>query len=226
MTENTSNKTILVTGATGGLGTAVALACAAEGAQLVLLGRKSKPLERLCDQIEALGAPAPGYCALDLATAGPDAVEELLDGLVEAYGGIDGLVHCAARFESLRPFELEQPQDWLLDLQVNLNAAWLFTRACLPSLRERAGTVVFFKDGNAVGEAYWGGYGVAKAALAAMADMLAEELESGPVTVLNIEPGPLRTGLRAAAYLAEDPNTIPEPTEVARQVAKAFTTGG
>lgn len=224
MTDIISTRTILVTGATGGLGTAVVLACAAKGAQLVLLGRKSKPLERLCDQVEAMGAPAPGYCALDLSTAGPEAVDELVSGLIEAYGGIDGLVHCAARFEGLRPFDQVIPSDWLLDLQVNLNAAWLITRACLPTLLERGGRVVFFEDQDAVGKAYWGGYGIAKAATAALADMLAEELESGPCEVIKLAPGPMRTGLRAAAYLAEDPNTVPEPAAVARQVADALLT--
>jgi NAD(P)-dependent dehydrogenase (short-subunit alcohol dehydrogenase family) len=222
MTENTPNRTILITGANGGLGSAVALACAAQGAQLVLMDLKSRPLERLCDQVEALGAPAPGYCEMDLARVGPEAVEELVGGLVEAYGGIDGLVHCAARFEGLRPFDQVIPADWLLDLQVNLNAAWLVTRACLPSLRQRSGTVVFFEDREAVGKAYWGGYGVAKAATAALADMLAEELECGPCKVLKIAPGPMRTALRAAAYLAEDPNTVPDPAVVADQVARAL----
>lgn len=219
MTNNNSDRTILITGATGGLGRAVAMACAAQGAQLVLMGRKAKPLERLCDEIEALGAPAPGYCELDLTKAGPEAVEELVEGLVKAYGGIDGLVHCAARFEGLQPFEQVQPSNWLLDLQVNLNAGWLITRTCLGSLRERGGTVVFFEDNNAVGDAYWGAYGVAKAATAAMADMLAQELENSPCEVLKIEPGPMRTGLRAAAYLAEDPNSVPDPAVVAKAVA-------
>ncbi len=222
MTNNNANRTILITGASGGLGSAVALACAAKGAQLVLMGRKARPLEQLCDQVEALGAPAPGYCALDLAKAGPAEIEELISGLIEAYGGIHGLVHCAARFEGLRPFEQVQPMDWLLDLQVNTNAAWLISRTCLPSLRESGGTIVFFEDRNAVGDAYWGGYGVAKAATSALADMLAEELEDGPCKVLKLAPGPMRTGLRAAAYLAEDPNTVPEPTAVAQQVAKAL----
>lgn len=222
MTTTTPRRTILITGASGGLGSAVALACAAEGAQLVLVDLKAKPLERLCDQVEALGAPAPGYCEMDLAKVGPEAVEELVGGLIEAYGRIDGLVHCAARFEGLRPADQVIPSDWLLDLQVNLNAAWLITRSCIPSLRQSGGTVVFFEDRDAVGKAYWGGYGVAKAATVALADMLAEELESGPCTVLKLAPGPMRTGLRAAAYLAEDPNTVPEPEVFARQVAAAL----
>lgn len=222
MNKNNANHTILITGACGGLGSAVALACAEKGAQLVLMGRKARPLEQLCDRVEALGAPAPGYCALDLAKAGPDEIEQLVSGLVEAYGGIHSLVHCAARFEGLRPFEQVQPMDWLLDLQVNTNAAWLITRTCIASLRKCEGTVVFFEDRNAVGNAYWGGYGVAKAATSALADMLAEELEDGPCNVLKMAPGPMRTGLRAAAYLAEDPNSVPEPAAVAREVAEAL----
>jgi NAD(P)-dependent dehydrogenase (short-subunit alcohol dehydrogenase family) len=211
--------TILITGANGGLGSALALACAERGARLVLLDQKQRPLERLCDQVEALGAPAPGYCDVDLSKLGPEAAEELVAGLVAEYGGIDGLVHCAARFEGLRPMDQVPPTDWLLDLQVNLNAAWLLTRCCLASLKQRKGTVVFLKDDNAVGKAYWGSYGAAKAATAAMAESLANELGAGSCRVLSFDPGPMRTALRAGAYLAEEPLSVPDPGEVAARLA-------
>jgi len=220
MSSATQPPVILITGANGGLGKALALACAERGAQLVLLDQRKRELEVLCDRVEAVGAPAPGFCDVDLAKVGPEELEQLVAGLTEAYGGIDVLVHAAARFDGLRPMDQVIPSEWLLDMQVNLNAAWLLTRSCLAALHERAGTLVFFEDNNAVGKAYWGSYGVAKAATAALAATLEEELEAGPCRVIRMDPGPMRTPLRAAAYIAEDPLSQPDPSVAAKQLAE------
>ena len=213
---------IMITGATGGLGTALALECAGRGARVILLDRNKRLLERLCDKVEALGAPAPGYCDVDLAKVGPDALAELIAGLGEAYGSLSGLVHAAARFDGLRPLDQITPQDWLLDLQVNVNVAWLLTLGCLPGLRAAQGTVVFLLDGNATGKAYWGSYGASKGALQSVADTFSQELEGTGCQVLAMDPGPMRTDLRAAAYLAEDPATVPEPAGPAKAIADAM----
>lgn len=226
MTDQEPIPNILITGATGGLGSALALACARRGARVILLDRRRRPLETLCDEVEALGAPAPGYGEVDLAQVGPEGLQELVQGLTEAYGGIDGLAHCAARFEGLKPLDQVTPQDWLLDLQVNLNAAWLMTVSCLPSLRERAGTVVFVTDAAARSGAYWGSYGVSKAALEGLSAILAEELDNTDCRVHTVDPGPMRTGLRSSAYLAEDPNSVPVPAEAADQIADLLMGGG
>ena len=202
MSQNESPKTILISGATGGLGSALARALAARGVRVVLLDRQRRKLEALCDEIEALGAPAPGYCDLDLAQLSPDAAEELLKGFAEAYGALDGVVHAAARFEGLRPLEQTAPDQWLLDLQVNLNAAWLLSVAALPQLKAQHGVLAFLLDeAPAAGKAYWGGYGVSKAALGSLATMFGEELEGSGCRVLALDPGPMRTSLRAEAYI-------------------------
>lgn len=213
-------RNVLITGATGGLGEAIALACAARGAQVVLLDRRQRPLERLCDRIEASGGLAPGYVDVDLAAVGPEELSDLVQRLSEAYGAMDVVVHAAARFDGLRPLDQVAPPDWLLDLQVNLNVAWLLSVSCLPGLRERRGKLVFFDDEDARQSAYWGGYGVAKGALQSLARLFSEELEDSGCEVVHFDPGPLRTDLRAAAYLAEDPNTVPEPTAVADALAE------
>jgi len=219
MSETEESRNILITGATGGLGHALALECARRGARVILLDRKAKPLEAVCDEVEALGAPAPGYVDLDLAQAGPEAIEELVSGLVDAYGGLDGLVHCAVRFDGLRPVDQIAPQDWILDLQVNLNAPWLLTTRCLPTLRERHGRIVFFTDREARGKAYWGSYGASKGALESLAGSLAEELEGSGCEVVVLDPGAMRTELRSAAYLGEDPSTVPPASEAAAPIA-------
>lgn len=217
---------VLITGATGGLGKALALECARRGARVILIDRNKRQLERLCDEIESLGAPAPGFCDVDLATAGPEALDELVAGLADAYGGLHGLVHAAVRFDGLRPMDQISPEDWLLTLQVNVNVAWLLTVACLPRLRETRGKVVFLLDEDAMGNAYWGAYGVSKAAVATLAATLNEELEGSGCDVIALDPGPMRTDLRASAYLAEDPNTVPPPDEAAARIADRLVTSG
>lgn len=226
MSERAASENLLITGATGGLGRALALECARRGARVILVDRNKRQLERLCDEIEALGAPAPGFCDVDLATVGPEALGELAAGLSEAYGGLHGLVHAAARFDGLRPVDQITPEDWLLSLQVNLNVAWLLTVVCLPALRDTRGKVVFLLDGDAAGTAYWGAYGVSKAGVATLAATLAEELEGSGCEIIALDPGPMRTDLRASAYLAEDPSTIPPPEEAAARIADRLLAAG
>ena len=225
MNEKNNPPNILITGATGGLGKALALACAKRGARVILLDRNKRLLERLCDQVEALGAPSPGYADLDLSGVGPAQLTELVSGLTDAYGPLAGLVHAAVRFDGLRPLDQIAPEDWLMDLQVNLNVAWLLTLACLPSLKSAAGTVVFLVDGDAEGKAYWGSYGASKAAIGSLAATLAEELGHSGCRSIAIDPGPMRTDLRAAAYLGEDPGSIPPPSEAAQRIADVLLGG-
>ena len=219
MTENDNAPNILITGATGGLGKALALVCAERGARVILLDRNKRLLERLCDQVEALGAPAPGYIDVDLSGVGPEQLKELVEGLTGAYGDLAGLVHTAVRFDGLRPLDQIAPEDWLMDLQVNLNVAWLLTVACLPSLKSAEGAVIFLVDGDAEGKAYWGSYGASKAALCSLAATLSEELGHSGCRSLAIDPGPMRTDLRATAYLGENPGSIPSPSEAAVRIA-------
>ncbi len=219
MTEHANPPNILITGATGGLGKALALACAERGARVILLDRNKRLLERLCDQVESLGAPAPGYADLDLSEVGPEQLTELVGGLADAYGPLTGLVHAAVRFDGLRPLDQIPPEDWLMDLQVNLNVVWLLTCACLPSLKAAQGAVVFLVDGDAEGKAYWGSYGASKAALGSLAATLSEELGHSGCRSLAIDPGPMRTDLRATAYLGENPGSIPPPSEAAERIA-------
>ena len=211
---------ILLTGTNGGLGSALARVLAARGVQLILVDRQRRKLERLCDEIEALGAPAPAYCDMDLANLAPDGASELMAGFEQAYGPLYGLVHAAARFGGLRPLEQTPPDQWLLDIQVNLNASWLLSVAALPQLKRDRGVLAFMLDSApAQGQAYWGGYGVSKAALASLAAMFADELEGSACRVISLDPGPMRTALRAEAYLAEDPALLPDPLTVAESLA-------
>lgn len=221
MTESKRPKNILITGAAGGLGRCTALACAAGGAQVLLLDQRLKDLENVCDEVEGAGGLAPGFCQVDLATLTPDGIQNLLRSFSEAYGELHAVVHCAARFEGLRPLAQTTGEEWLLDLQVNLNVAWLLSVSSLPGLRQTRGNLIFLLDSPpASGKAFWGGYGVAKAAIESLARMLAAETEGNGITVLGVDPGPMRTPLRASAYLAEDPSTIPSPELAAAAIAE------
>ena len=204
-------KTLLVTGAAGSLGSALSLAAAARGITVLLLDRDRKALERLYDRIAEAGLPEPVLQVTDLATVGPDDVDEILAAIRAEFGSLDALVHCAARFDALSPLEHVPPEEWLLSVQVSLNSAWLLSARCLPLLRDSGHGRLYFmlEDLDLVGGALWGPYGVCKHALHAMAGQLAAECQSMGVQVLGINPGPVQSPLRSRAYLAENPASPP-----------------
>lgn len=204
-------KTILVCGALGGLGAAVAHASAKAGAQVVLLGRRVPRLNRLYDALEAEGAREPAIYPLDLSGATPEDYANLAQTLERECGRLDGIVHCAAEFKGLASLENMPLEDWFTGLHVNVTAPWLLTRACLPLLRQRESASVLFvlDDADKTTRAFWGSYGVAKQALRGLIPILREELSNSAVRVQGVLPGPMRTALRARAYFAEDPGSIP-----------------
>lgn len=204
--DSLRERVVLVTGASGGLGRACALACARAGATVVLAGRKVRPLESLYDEVEALAAPTPAIYPINLEGASPDDYASLADAVRIQCGRLDAIVHAAVLFDGLRPVEQMKPADWLRIQQVGLNAPFLLTQACLPLLRERSDSAVVFAldDAERLGKAYWGAYGVAKAGLAAFASILHEETENSPVRVHALLPPPMRTTLRRMAYFGED----------------------
>lgn len=194
---------VLVAGAAGGLGSAAAVACAKAGATLVLLGRKLAPLNRLYDAVKAVG-PEPILYPLDLEGASPDDFDQLGQAIDGEFGRLDGLLHCAAEFRGLTPLSHTDPADFARAIHVDLTARWWLTQACLPLLaKSEAGAAVFVLDDPArSGGAFWGGYGIAQAGQAALVRMLQAELgEHGP-RISGLQPGPMRTNLRAKAYQA------------------------
>ena len=201
-------RVILVAGAAGGLGSAAAVACAQAGATVVLLGRKVAPLNRVYDAAKAVG-PEPMLYPLDLVGASPDDYDELAQRIEAELGRIDGVLHCAAEFKGLTPLLHTDPADFARAIHVDLTARWWLTQACLPLLaRSEAGVVVFAIDDPArSGAAFWGGYGVAQPAQAALVSMLQAELGDHGPRVSGFQPGPMRTALRARAC---QPNTDAE----------------
>ena len=222
-----SGRVVLVTGATGGLGQAAARACAQAGATVVLLGRKVPKLNRAYDAVKALG-PQPAIYPLDLAGADPADYEALAERVSADLGGLHGILHCAVEFTGLRPLELTPPEDFARQLHVALTAPWLLTQACLPALRRQADSAVVFvlDDPARTQRAYWGPYGVAKAGLAALARQLHEETDTGPVRVAALEPGPMRTDLRARAFVEEAATGWPQPSRDAPACVHLLSAAG
>ena len=219
--DSLRDRVVLVAGATGGLGRATALAVARAGACVVLLGRNVRALEAVYDEIERAGAAAPAIYPMDLAGATARDHDDLAASLEREFGRLDGLVHAAAHFDTLQPFEQQTSEEWSRAQQVNVNAPFLLTRACLPSLRraDDAAIVFVFDDLERVGNAFWGGYGVAKHALHGLASIVHEETESTRVRTHAILPGPMRTALRRAAYFGEDTLAHPDPAHAAAAIA-------
>ncbi|OGI37766.1 MAG: YciK family oxidoreductase [Candidatus Muproteobacteria bacterium RBG_16_64_10] len=210
-------RVILITGAGGGIGRAIALAGARHGAQVVLHDRNVKPLEKVYDEIVAGGGPQPAMLPLDLLRATPDACATLAETVQREFSRLDGLVHCAAELGALAPLELYEPTMWLQVLQVNLTAAWLVTRACLPLLKQSPDASIVFTsaDVGRQGRAYWGAYGVAAFGLEGLMQVFAQELAAWPnLRVNSIDPGPVRTTMRAKAYPGEDPKIHPLPEDI------------
>ena len=213
-------KTIIITGAAGALGSALASACAASGFNTVMLDKDRKGLDRVYDRIVENGFTEPALYPMDLAGVGPEHLDELVSTIEREFGGLDALVHCAARFEALMPLEQVPPQEWLLHMQVNVNAAWLLSVSCLPLLRasERGCLYFMLEDLERMKRSYWGPYGVAKHALAALVDQFAAEQRSSAIQVLGFNPGPMRSALRSRAYHAESPSEQPDPDLAAARI--------
>ncbi len=210
------DRVVLIAGAAGGLGAAAAVACARAGATTVLLGRKVAPLNRVYDVAKAVG-PEPVLYPLDLEGASPDDFDQLAQALEGEFGRLDGLLHCAAEFRGLTPLQHTDPADFARAIHVDLTARWWLTQACLPLLaKAEAGAAVFVLDDPArTGSAFWGGYGIAQAGQAALVGMLQAEIGAQGPRISGLQPGPMRTGLRAKAYQANADLVARPPTDYA-----------
>ncbi len=225
LNQRLKNRTILITGAAGGLGSELSFLCAAADCNTVMLDVDRKGLESVYDHIVEKGLTEPVLYPIDLASATPGHFEEMVDSLESKFGGLDGLIHCAARFEALRPLEQVSPPEWLHQMQVNLNACWLLSVACLPLLRKSISGSLYFllEDMDRMSGAFWGAYGVSKHALKALTAQFAAECTSSGIQVLGINPGPMRTPIRASAYHGEDPVLQVEPATVAAKILEILS---
>jgi len=208
-----NDKIILITGAGDGIGKAVSLDCAKRGATVILLGKTIHKLEQVYDEIIEAGGPEPAIYPLDLAGAAADDYADLHDNIEKEFGRLDALFNNAGWLGASTPMEMFDTELWYRIMQVNLNAPFLLTKACLPLIKKSSqGAIVFTADDKT--SAYWGAYGVAKSGMQTMMTILADELESQNIMVNAFNPGPVRTSFRTRAYPAEDPTNLTKPEAV------------
>ncbi|MFQ5774536.1 MAG: SDR family NAD(P)-dependent oxidoreductase [Kiloniellaceae bacterium] len=204
----------LVTGASRGIGAAVAKRFAAEGAHVVLAARTVGGLEEVDDAIRRAGGQAATLVPLDLRDF--DAIDRLGAALHERFGRLDVLVGNAGVLGTLSPVGHISPEIWAEVMDVNLTANWRLIRSLDLLLRQSdAGRAIFVTSGAAARpHAYWGAYAVSKAALEMLVKVYAAELAKTRVRANVIDPGVVRTGMRAEAYPGEDPMTLPAPEKI------------
>lgn len=211
------DRIILVTGAGDGIGETAAKSFAKHGATVILLGRTIPKLERTYDAIIEADYPQPAIIPLDLEGATYDDYLEVADTIEQEFGHLDGLLHNAGTLGALTPIQQYDLKMWAQVMQINLTAPFLLTRACIPVLKKSNDARIVFTSSSVAhkGRAYWGAYGVSKAGQDNLMAILADELESNTsIQVNSIDPGRVRTRMRALAYPGEDPSTVPTPEEI------------
>jgi len=211
-----AERVVLVTGAAAGIGASAARAFAACGATLVLLDKYVPGLEAVYDTIVEAGGAEPAIYPMQLEGASPHDFDDLAAKLEETFGRLDGLLHNAASLPYLSRLKDYDAQEWMKVMQVNLNAPFLMTQACLPLLL-KANDASLILTSDAVGrraKAYWGAYAVSKFGLEGLMQTLAEELENTHVRVNSVDPGPTRTALRKRVFPGEDANALKPPDDL------------
>ncbi|MGD9742148.1 MAG: SDR family NAD(P)-dependent oxidoreductase [Dongiaceae bacterium] len=212
-TRRLEGRIAVVTGASRGIGAAVAQRLAAEGAHVVAVGRTIGALEELDDAIKRAGGSAT-LAPFDLTDYA--AIDRLGATLFERYKRLDILVGNAATLGSLTPMAQMRPAEFEQVMGINLTANFRLIRSLDPLLRSSpSGRAIFVTSGAArAPRAYWSAYAVSKAALEMMVGIYAAETVKTNLRVNLVDPGRTRTAMRAKAYPGEDPATLPAPEAV------------
>ncbi len=204
----------LVTGASRGIGQACALALAKAGAHIVATARTQGGLETLDDEIKAATGQSATLVPLDLAE--PSGLDQLGFAIHQRFGRLDLLVHCGAILGPLTPVAHIDPPAWDKVMAVNATATYRLIRATEPLLKAAPkGRALFLTTGRVVRpKAFWGPYGASKAAMEHIVRTWADELENTPVRAVLVDPDVMRTRMRAEAMPGEDPESLPDPSEI------------
>jgi NAD(P)-dependent dehydrogenase (short-subunit alcohol dehydrogenase family) len=229
MTKAMAGRTALITGASRGIGRAAALALAGAGAHVILVARTTGGLEETDDAIQKIGGTA---TLVPMNLRDFDAIDRLGASIYERWGKLDAMLGNAGVLGTLTPLAQITPKGFAEVMEVNVTANWRLIRSMDPLLRQSdAGRVLFVSSGAAKKHTpYWGAYAVSKAALEMLALTYAAECRETNLKVNLLNPGPMRTAMRAKAMPGEDPATLKTPDDVAPQIAAllapTFTANG
>jgi NAD(P)-dependent dehydrogenase (short-subunit alcohol dehydrogenase family) len=209
-----AGKIALVTGASRGIGRASALALAGAGAHVIATARTQGALEALDDEIQALAGARATLVPMDLANG--DGVDQLGYAIHQRHGQLDVLVHAGAVLGALTPVAHLDPPVWDRALAVNLTATYRLIRSLEPLLRRSAAgrAIVLTCERAARPAAFWGVHAATKAGVEALVRCWADEIEQTRVRAILLDPGPMRTRLRAEAFPGEDPEALPDPAKI------------
>jgi len=211
--QHLKDRVILVTGAGQGIGRSAALAFAAQGATVILLGRKVEKLEAVYDEILALGHPEPLMFLMDLSKSSDSDLNAIAEGIYKQLGRLDGILHNATEFDNLSPLEIQTSEQFERMFRVNVTTPFALTKACMPLLQRASDASIIFTSTSAAQTpaAYWGAHGISKAAADHMVKIWALELEKTPhIRINSIVPGPVQSPQRKKTHPGEVHASLPE----------------
>ena len=210
-----AGRVALITGASRGIGAAIARRFAAEGAHVLLAARTVGGLEAVDDAIRAASAEQSQATLIPIDLKNIEDIEKLAAAVATRFGKLDVLVGNAAILGEMTPVSQIDPKTWDDVIATNLTANWHLIRTLEPLLLSSdSGRAIFLTSGVSGGRAYWGGYAVTKTALEALVQTWAQEVEQTKLRINIVNPGAVRTSMRAKAYPGEDPMTLPPPKDV------------
>ena len=208
------DKTVMITGASDGIGKCCALHFAQYGANLILLGRSKEKLEEVYDLVDKIRPDSTVIHPLDFGVATEFNYKEIAASLENQFFSLDGLVHSAGILGPRIPIEFYSTDDWDQTLRINVSAAFLLTKYLLPFLKKSEDARVLFTSSSVGRKArgHWGAYAVSKFALEGLMQVLADELgKTSKIRINSLNPGGIRTAMRRTAYPAENPSANPPP---------------
>lgn len=211
------DRIILITGATDGIGKALALHTARLGARVILHGRNVAKLEKVYDELEAIeGSPRPSIAVMDLASANSESYISLASSIEDEFGRLDGLVLNAGILGERYSLEQYDAVLWQRVMHVNVTSAFAMVQVLLPLLHKSDDPSVIFTSSGVgrTGKAFWGAYAVSKFAIEGLSQVLADENRQRNLRSNCINPGPTRTGMRLAAYPAENRDKLKCPEDI------------
>ena len=212
-----ADRIVLITGASDGIGRALALRAAGLGAQVILHGRNVAKLEKVYDEVEAIdGAPRPSIAVVDLESANSESYSSLAQRVDAEFGRLDGLVLNASILGDRFSIDQYDAVMWQKVMHVNVTSVFAMTQVLLPLLQQAEDPSVIFTSSGVgrKGRAFWGAYAVSKFAVEGLSQVLADEHRHGKLRANCINPGATRTGMRLAAYPAEDRDQLKRPEDI------------